>query len=180
MRKLVAAILGAAVMALLPAAFAQDSSSSIQGEFETPAADWLLVQSSASLTSDGKTITLTGVSPQTVIFADRPDRMAGTVPTKTMVDDWAKGKDSLEKDPPNASLASIVDGKEVVTVVELTNPKLDGKNLTYDIKVLDGTVPQAGAETTLFIDWWYGRWGGICHRGPWGGVRCWHRGPWYW
>jgi hypothetical protein len=137
----------------------------------SPAADWLLVQSSASLTSDGKTITLTGVSPQTVIFADRPDRMAGTVPTKTMVDDLAKGKDSLEKDPSNASLASIVDGKEVVTVV--------GLDLTYDIKVLDGTVPRAGAETTLFIDWRYGRWGGICHGGPWGGVRCWHRGPWY-
>jgi hypothetical protein len=78
-----------------PAAFAQDSSSSIQGEFATPAADWLPVQSSTSLTSDGKTITLTGVSPQTLIFADRPDRMAGTVPTKSIVDDWAKGKDSL-------------------------------------------------------------------------------------
>lgn len=150
---------------------AQDSTAPT-GQFEAPLADWLMVQSAGSVKYDGKTLTLENVTPQTIMFADRPQRMAGGIATARFVADWSAGKDSFEKDPPNASLSVTVDGKEQVSVVELTNPKLDGTSLSYDVSVLDGAVPASGAATTLFIDWWYGPRGGVCHYGPWGGVRC--------
>jgi len=38
-----------------------------------------------------------------------------------------------------------------VTVV-LTNPRVTGKNFQYDERILKGTLPAAGIESTLFID----------------------------
>ena len=38
-------------------------------------------------------------------------------------------------------------------VVELTNPKVDGADLIYSYKVLNGTMPANGGPTALFIDW---------------------------
>lgn len=167
---LLAATLGAATLAAGPA-LAEDGAAPT-GQFEAPLADWLMVQNAPSVKYDGKTLTLENVTPQTIMFTDRPQRMAGGIATARFVADWGAGKGSFEKDPPNASLSVTVDGKEQVSVVELTNPKLDGTSLSYDVAVLDGVVPASGAATTLFIDWWYGPRGGVCHYGPWGGVRC--------
>lgn len=168
--KICGAALLAATLGAVPA-LAQDAAAP-KGEFEAPLADWLMVQGAAAVKYDGKTLTLENVTPQTIMFTDRPQRMAGGIATARFVSDWDAGKDSFEKDPPNASLSVTVDGKEQLSVVELTNPRLDGTSLSYDVSVLDGAVPASGAETTLFIDWWYGPRGGICHYGPWGGVRC--------
>lgn len=163
-------MLGIAALAI--PAMAQDATNP-KGQFEAPvAANWLMVQNAASFTYDGKTLTLENVTPQTIMFTDRPQRLAGNIATKRFVDDWSAGKDSFAKDPPNASLSVVVNEEEKLSVVELTNPKLDGTALSYDVTVLDGAVPESGKATTLFIDWWYGPRGGICHYGPWGGVRC--------
>ena len=78
--------------------------------------------------------------------------------------------------PPNAALSVVVDGKENTSVVELTNPRLDGTSLTYDVRLLEGTPPAAGSNSALFIDWWYGPWGGVCNYRYWRGVRCRHPG----
>jgi hypothetical protein len=154
-------------------ALAQDNSSNATGQFEAPAAaDWLIVQNAASITYDGKTLTLENVTPRTIMFTDRPQRLVGDISTQQFVGEWNAGKESFEKDPPNASLSVLVGEEEQLSVVELTNPKLEGASLSYDIRLLDGAVPQSGKSTTLFIDWWFGPRGGICHRGPWGGVRC--------
>lgn len=169
-------LLVAAAMTVAGSAFAQEAASPT-GQFDAPAANWLIVQNADSMSYDGKSLTLTGVTPQTIMFTDRPQRMAGDISTKQFIDDWTAGKDSFESDPPNASLSVLVGDKEETVVVELTNPQLSPGTLTYDVKVLEGSVPQQGEATTLFIDWWYGPRGGICHHGPWGGVRCgW--GPW--
>jgi hypothetical protein len=37
-------------------------------------------------------------------------------------------------------------------VVTLLNPRLDGQNLTYDVRILDGDMPASGGESSLFID----------------------------
>lgn len=165
---------GAALLAIALSAvsvLAQETSSP-KGQFDAPAADWLMVQSAASIAYDGKTLTLENVAPQTIMFTDRPQRMAGDIATRRFVEDWNAGKDSFEKDPPNASLSVLVGDEEKLSVIELTNPRLEGTSLSYDVTVLDGTVPANGKATTLFIDWWYGPRGGVCHYGPWGGVRC--------
>ncbi|MBP0645267.1 hypothetical protein J8J17_26100, partial [Mycobacterium tuberculosis] len=66
------------------------------------------------------------------------------------------GKDDFEKDPPNATVSTVVNGKTDLAVVELRNPRLSGGNLTYDIRTLGGTLPDAGEHASVFIDWWYG------------------------
>ena len=164
-----------------------------------PGANWLFVQTADSITTDGKTITLKGVKPQTLMFTDRPERMTGDASTEKFVAFWKSGQGDFEKDPPNATISTVVDGKPELAVVELTNPQLSGDSLTYTIKVLGMEPPKAGQAASLFIDWWYGpRWGwrswagGYCWRGPLGrsalppalGVviadtesRSWHQSP---
>ncbi|MPZ41513.1 MAG: hypothetical protein GEU95_26415 [Rhizobiales bacterium] len=155
---------------VIGSAHAQGSKPAQDDTFDMPPANWLLVQTADSVTFDGNILTLKGISPQAI--TDRPQRMTGSVDTQSFVGDWGKGNDSLLKDPPNASLSSIVDEKEVISVVELTNPKLSGDSLSYAAKVLQGAPPKAGAISTLFIDWWMGPRGGICRHNAWGGTYC--------
>lgn len=42
-----------------------------------PAANWFFVQTGHSFKSDGKTLTISGVGPQTLMFSDRPERVTG-------------------------------------------------------------------------------------------------------
>ncbi len=171
-----------------------------------PAANWLFVQTGTSFTSDGKTLTIRGVAPQTLMFSDRPERMTGDVLTSKFAEFWNQGKDDFQKDPPNATISTSIDDKTDLTVVELLNPRVSGDTLTYDIKLLEGTLPTAGKQISVFIDWWYGPgwhggfrggWrGGVyvggpaavpvpvpgpyasgrCWRGPYGGLHC---RPWW-
>lgn len=157
-----------------------NGANNMAGMFEPEAANWLIVQNASSMTFDGTTLTLEGVTPQTIMFTDRPQRMAGDISTRRFIDDWGTGSNSFEQDPPNASVSVLVGEEEQIAVIELTNPQLSGTSLTYDVTVLEGEVPASGKSTTLFIDWWYGPRGGICHYGPFGGSRCnWGAlGPW--
>lgn len=147
-----------------------------------PAANWLFVQTADSVTFEGNTLTLKGVAPQTLMFTDRPERMTGDAATAKFVDYWTSGKSDFQKDPPNATLSVDVNGEAQLSVVELTDPKLNGDTLTYTVKVLGDKPPVSGKSASLFIDWWYGPgWGPrhFWHPGPWGaygGGACW-RGP---
>ncbi len=182
-----------AAFAVLGSAQAADDPAQPDASTETamPAANWLFVQTGQSFTSDGHTFTIHGVAPQTLMFSDRPERMTGDVPTAKFVDYWTGGKDDFQKDPPNATVSTTVDGKESLAVVELMNPRVSGDAITYDIRPLDGALPAAGGPVSVFVDWWYGpgwrrhwgwgggpgRWaGGNCWRGPWGHLHC---RPWW-
>lgn len=50
-----------------------------------PAASWLFVQTASAMTFEGNTLTLKGVAPQTLMFADRPERMTGDAATAKFV-----------------------------------------------------------------------------------------------
>jgi hypothetical protein len=186
-------ILVAAVATLAVPAGAMAATAPAADATPIPAADWLFVQTAASVTFEGTTLTLKGVGVQTLMFADRPERMTGDAPTAKFVDYWTSGKTDFEKDPPNATLSVTVNGEPQLSVVELTNPKLSGDSLTYTVKVLGDTPPVSGDAASLFIDWWYGPgwgprqywgpgpWGGgggNCWRGPYGGLHC--RPAWGW
>ena len=113
----------------------------------------LFVQSAKGASLDGGKLTLNGVSPTTVYFSDRPNRIAGHVATPEMIPLWGEGKNSFTKDPPNATLSVFAkDGTVANVVVELKNPKLTGDQLVYDVKVLQGKLPAAGEAASLFID----------------------------
>ncbi len=97
-------------------------------------------------------MTLKGISDITLLFSDRPDRVAGHMTTSDFTKNWNMGEDSFKIDNPNAALAIFGEEEPNDVVVELSDPVLDGGNLTYGIKILEGTIPKDGAECSLFID----------------------------
>jgi hypothetical protein len=121
---------------------------------EPKQADFLFVQSSKGMTFDksANKLTLTGVSPMTLFFTDRPERTAGNMKTTAFIPFWSEGKDSFKSDPPNADV-SILEGNALRQVVaELQDPVLTGDNLAYTVKVIQGEMPTTGADISVFID----------------------------
>ena len=100
----------------------------------------------------GSKLTLEGVSPVTLFFTDRPERIAGNMKTATFVPFWSKGKDSFLSDPPNADV-SVLEGEQLRQVVAvLRDPVLQGDSLIYTVKVLQGEMPPKAADVSVFID----------------------------
>ena len=115
----------------------------------------LFVQTARSLSSDGeKTITLHGLSPSTLYFADRPQREVGHLSSTRFVDLWGEGENSFAVDPPNAvlSFAEPEDRTPEDVVVTILDPKVEGDTLSYMVEVLDGTLPSSTGPCALFID----------------------------
>jgi len=115
--------------------------------------DFLFVQNARSMAHDKGKLVLQGVSPVTIFFSDRPERIAGNMSTRAFVPFWRDGKDSFAKDNPNANLSILEKDRYVADIVlTLANPMLEGEDLTYDVKVLEGTLPARGGPVSLFID----------------------------
>jgi len=114
----------------------------------------LFVQTAASMTSDGGSITLQGLSPSTLYFADRPQREVGHMSTRRFVELWGEGDNSFAENPPNAVLSFAEPGDRTPedAVVVIRDPTLNGDMLSYRIERLDGTVPSATGACALFID----------------------------
>ena len=118
-------------------------------------ADFLFVQNARSMTSDKGTgkLTLKGISPVTIFFTDRPERIAGNMPTRVFVPFWSEGKDSFAKDNPNANLSILEKDKAVADIVlTIGRPVLKDEDLTYEVKILEGSLPAKGGPVSLFID----------------------------
>jgi len=115
-------------------------------------ADFLFVQNARGVAYAKGKLTLKDVSPVTVMFSDRPERIAGHMATKRFVPFWKDGNDSFLKDPPNATLSFAEDKQLEDVVVELRDPVLEGDDLTYKVKILEGKIPAEGGLASLFID----------------------------
>jgi hypothetical protein len=158
----------------------------------------LAVLNAAGAKLEGGKLILVGVSPSSIVFADRPVRAAGHVMTEQFIMQWDEGKDNFANDPPNATVSVLGgDGSKVSdAVVTLRSPKLEGGNLTFEVTVLEGSLTGSSGPAALFIDHFGGfyaggfhaggfdaaRFGGY-HGGAWAGGRYWHapvyRGAWY-
>jgi hypothetical protein len=177
----------AALLATRQLAFAEDAISSPAqktiGASKTEMVPSLAVLNSHSATLQGNKLTLSGVSANSIIFADRPVRAAGHVLTSEFIKQWDVGNNSFAKDPPNATISVLdSDGASVKdAVVVLKTAKLEGDQLTFDVSVLEGDLANATGPTSLFIDWFAAR-GGFGRVGVVGGVGfhapVWH-GAWY-
>ncbi len=121
---------------------------------ELQAEQSMFVQTAQGMASDGTSLTLSGVTPSTLYFSDRPKRIVGHMSTVDFVDLWAEGDNSFKEDPPNAVLAFLEPGDEVPedAVVVIQDPRLEDGQLTYFIKPLEGTLPKEAGPVTLFID----------------------------
>ncbi len=100
------------------------------------------MQSAKGLVFDKATsrLTLTGVSPVTLYFTDRPERIAGNMKTTSFIPFWSEGKDSFKSDPPNADISLLDEGKLTQIVVELQDPVLTGDSLGYLVKIIQGEM----------------------------------------
>jgi len=100
----------------------------------------------------GQTLTLAGVSPISIVFADRPVRAAGHVPTAALLEEWTTG--DFAKDAPNATVSVLSkDGLSAHdVVVELRSPNIEGDRLTFDVHVLEGGLAGADGPAVVFID----------------------------
>lgn len=114
-----------------------------------------VINSDGATLADGK-LTLTGVSGNVIVFADRPVRAAGHESMDLFLARWGDGKDSFAKDPPNATISVLggTDAGVADAVVTISNPKLQDGNLTFDAKVLEGDLGGVKGPAALFIDWW--------------------------
>ncbi len=114
----------------------------------------LIVMNSRGATMQGGKLVLTGMSPNSIIFADRPVRSAGHDLTSRIIEDWGTGADNFAKDPPNATVSGFSkDGSGIRdAVVVLKSPKLEGDKLTFDVDVLEGDLNGADGPASIFID----------------------------
>ena len=113
---------------------------------------FLFVQSAEGVSyADGR-LTLKGINPVTILFSDRPDRLAGHMATASFVPFWSEGANSFKSDPPNGTLSVLEGGEMDNAVVVLRNPQLAGRDLSYEVEVLEGKLPASGGAASLFID----------------------------
>jgi len=133
----------------------------------------LFVQTAPSGTfevKDGRQIlTLSEISPYTIYFSDRPDRITGSMTTRNFFASWGGGNNSFDVDPPNAAL-EIFDNNENsnVFILELSSPVYSPTSgiLQYDVIILQDTtdgltqyddrndmeIPAIFDDAVLFID----------------------------
>jgi hypothetical protein len=112
----------------------------------------LFVQSAAGMAFESGRLTLNGVAPTTLMFADRPQRVTGHVPTEEFLDSWGDGENSFADDPPNAVLSTFSENEVNDVVVVLQDPALEADRFSYQVEVLDGEMPASGGTSSLFID----------------------------
>ena len=89
-----------------------------------------------------------------IVFADRPVRAAGHALTQHVLEEWATGNDSFASDPPNATVSVFGKNGDGVrdAVVELKNPRMTGDELTFDVRVLEGSLTGGDGPAAVFID----------------------------
>src|SRR5664279_2742869 len=107
-------------------------------EASTKLLEEMFVHTARTVTSDQQTLTLHGLSPSTLYFSDRPERVVGHMTTEQFVAMWATGPNSFREDPPNAVLSYVETGSDVPNdaVVVLRDPVADDDSITYSIEIL--------------------------------------------
>ena len=147
------AALAAVAVVGLPLGFARKA----RADEPKPMLMFVQIADDVKVDKAAKTVRLVKVNQQTLYFADRPERIAGHIKMPTYLTEWTAkaGKDNFGNNPPNATLSVYepAQANNTVAVVEISNPKVDGSDLVYNYKLIEGKLPTGGGATSLFIDW---------------------------
>jgi len=114
-------------------------------------AEFLMVQSAHGARLENGVLRLDGVSPSTLYFSDRPERIVGHLPTLYFADYWNEGE-TFQTSPPNAALSILETEAVEDVVVVLKSMRVEGHDAVYDVDVLEGPEFLEGAANALFID----------------------------
>ena len=151
MNKLIA-FTGALIFCGLPLAKADENKKTDEKKIQL-----MFVQTADDFKADGKTLRLINAGQQTLYFSDRPVRIAGHLTMPAYMDEWkaGEGPDNFGANPPNATLSVYEPGRNdnTLCVVEISHPVIEGKDLVYNYKLINGAMPKGGGATALFIDW---------------------------
>ena len=149
------AVLLAGVMLSMVACATTSTTSSPSSD--KPQLMFVQIADDVKVDSATSTFRLVKVNQQTLYFSDRPVRIAGHMNMAAYLKEWTSkaGKDNFSADPPNAVLSVYEPGQpdNTLAAVKITNPVVDGADLIYNYKVIEGKLPAGGGATSLFIDW---------------------------
>ena len=114
----------------------------------------MFVQTARGVRTDDGTMTLLGLTPHTIYFSDRPQRLVGHITTHRFLQWWSEGDDCFAVDPPNAVLSWGEPGTDTPeeAVVVISDPAVTEDGLRYRIETLQGTPPAMAGPCVLFID----------------------------
>ncbi|HKY95175.1 MAG TPA: hypothetical protein VJL84_07700 [Kiloniellales bacterium] len=124
-----------------------------KGEVEPIYPSLFVINADGASLKDG-VLTLHGVAASSIVFADRPVRAAGHLPTEAVVDEWKPGTDSFDSNPPNATVTVFLVGSDQSkdAVVVLKDPLLTDGDLTFKVDVLEGDLDGADGPAAVFVD----------------------------
>ena len=141
---------------LVAPSLAQAQSAKTIGQTQQPKlVPSMIVLNARGAKLEGQKLVLEGISPNAIIFADRPVRSAGHALTAHLLEEWSdKAPDSFAKTPPNATVSAFSKSKAGVVdaVVVLKSPKLEGDRLTFDVDVLEGNLAGGDGAVSVFMD----------------------------
>ena len=144
-------------LSLAAAATALAAARPARAEASKPMLMFVQLSEGVKVDDAARTIRLINATPHTLYFADRPERIAGHIRMAAYLEEWTSkaGKDNFASDPPNAALSVYEAGQtnNTLAIVEITDPRVDGRDLVYGYKLISGIPPASGGETALFIDW---------------------------
>ena len=152
------AVLAAAVLPIAPAIgqTTPPGAPKVIGQPQQPrVVPSMIVLNAKGAKLQGGKLVLEGVSPNAIIFADRPVRSAGHALTAHLLEEWTStASDSFGKTPPNATVSVMMKAKAQVVdaVVVLKSPKLEGDKLTFDVDVLEGDLAGGDGAVSVFMD----------------------------
>ena len=114
--------------------------------------EYLFAQHSERVTLQDGILTLYEIGEDVLYFSDRPHRIVGRETLVNFLEVWDEGKESFATIPPNAVLTVKQDDHLADLTVILKNPVLSGRDLVYEVEVLDGPESGSGNQAALFID----------------------------
>ena len=148
-------VLLTAVMTTMAVCAANSTASAATSE--TPQYMFVQIADDVKVDAAAKTFRLVNVNQQILYFSDRPVRIAGHINMARYLEEWTSkaGKDNFSQDPPNAVLSVYEPGQpdNTTAAVEIAQPIIDGSDLVYSYKLIEGKLPAGGGATALFIDW---------------------------
>ena len=109
-------------------------------------------------TDGGYTLTLKGMDDKVLYFTDRPVRKAGFITMTQFMNDWAKGKNSFQANPPNAAIVHAAlktneKGLAQAIPVELTNPVASNDGWVFHLKGIQEKISVGSYNgVSLFVD----------------------------
>jgi hypothetical protein len=152
--RIIMLVLGA-LLACAVGATAQTQTKTIGTPQQPKMVPSLIVLNAKGVKLDGRTLVLEGVSPNAIVFADRPIRAAGHVMVSHLLEEWSSSApDSFAKEPPNATVSALdtAAGRVADMVVVLKAPKLDSDRLVFEVTPLEGALGRATGPAAVFID----------------------------